>query len=180
MIQTNNSNAYRKNTRDHLRAKRAGVSRRCNFIHSRIHHLPPLFWNDTKTRSGCTIGAGARDEEERLMQATRERTNGRRAVRDFRTRVYARSNASGELLWLLYEHRGYCYRYASCQPHFCLRVCARVYLQSGTTPIRTFTNASKNERASKLLVAYSRDIDTGLANVFLQPRAIRWPMDVTQ
>lgn len=27
---------------------------------------------------------------ERLMRATRERTNGRRAARDFRTRVYAR------------------------------------------------------------------------------------------
>lgn len=44
--------------------------------------LPPLFWNVTKTRSECDR------PRERLMRTTRERTNGRRAVRDFRTLAY--------------------------------------------------------------------------------------------
>lgn len=52
-----------KNTRDHLRSKRTGVSRRCNFIHSRIHHHPaslPFSGTLKKTRSGCTIGGGSK------------------------------------------------------------------------------------------------------------------------
>jgi len=94
MIQANNSK------RDRAEKIHAIISYRNAWVH-RVDVIssiawdtppcfPPFFWNVTKMRSECAIdGRGRkRDERERLMRATRERTNGRRAVRDFRTLAY--------------------------------------------------------------------------------------------
>lgn len=94
MILANNSSATRaeKNTRDHLRPKRARVYR-VDVISSIAGYttLPPTPFSGTLQKRGRGVrrAAGGRrwEEGERLMRATRERTNGRRAVRDFRTRT---------------------------------------------------------------------------------------------
>lgn len=166
MILANNSNATRaeKNTRDYLRPKRTSecIARRCNFIHGRIRHPASHPFSGTKTRPGCAMGDGGRGWGERLMRAMRERTNGRRAVRDFRTRTYMHGEAARV------QGCSDCYTSTAgiviatpaANPRFYLYLCSRVPAN------RDCAHPHAHERPSELLARRTRGTSIPVSSTY--------------
>jgi len=138
MIQPNNNTAARaeKNTSDRPTESRECIARRCNFSHSAGYNLtrdttsrsppPSILFSGTlqKTR---TVRGGVRWE--RLMRATRERTNGRRAARDFENapRVYVQTAREHAVRSDCYTSTaGIVIAVPAASPASTLRVCTRV------------------------------------------------------
>jgi len=151
-----------KKIHNHLWLKQTSVSRWCNFIY-RIY--PSLFLKTLQKRDQAVRWAGDVGGAINASNArAHERPEG--SLRFQNARVYARSSANAGLLWLLYEHRGYCYRYASCQPPLLPLL---VFTRTCNPGLRPYASEQASEWTSR--VKYSCDID--IVDVFLQPQAIR-------
>lgn len=163
MILANNSSATRaeKNTRDHLRPKRARVYR-VDVISSIAGYttLPPTpFLERYKNAAGMCDGRRGMEGAINASNArAHERPEG--SSRFQNAHVAARSSASAGLLWLLYEHRGYCYRCASCQPRFYLYLCSRV------PATRDCAHPHTHGRASELLAWRTRGTSISISSTY--------------